>query len=214
MSMDDIIRIPDEVWDGRCRWCVHRQTEKNRDVVRWETSTSRQDISASVPCRILSIARYDRVQGECLSFAPNDIYGLCMTCDHDRLFHREEGFCELDERPNYRQVYIGQGYQDPAYWGKHRLSTCDNYCPGQIHIEIMRRAAAEGKIPQNFDPETMEPVREAERNETAEKWARITEEQAREAELTRAEDDKLREQLEAERSGQIPGQVSMEELIC
>ena len=59
----------------------------------------------------------------------------------------------------------------------------------------------------------MEPVRETERNEAAEKWARIMEEHEHEAELKCAEDDKLREQLEAERSGQIPGQVSMEELI-
>lgn len=213
MSMDDVIRIPDEIWEERCRWCVHRQTEKNRSVVRWETSTSRQDVSASVPCRILSIAGYDRIPGECVSFAPHDIYGLCMTCAHDRMFHRKEGFCELDERPNYRQVYLGIGYQNPEYWGRHRLSTCDNYCPNSIHFDGMRRDAAEGKIPQNFDPETMEPVRETERNETAEKWARIREKQEIEDTRKRAEAEMMREQLEAERSGQIPGQVSMEELI-
>lgn len=210
---NEVIRIPDDVWENRCQWCKHRRTEENRDVMRWETGTSRQDIERTVPCRIMSIARFNLIPGECKCFAPHEIYGICMTCERNNIFNREHGFCYADERPNYRQIYIGEGYQDKEYYGKHSLSTCDNYRPGTYYMETMRRLAAEGRIPKNFDPETMKPIQESGRNEAAVKWARVQEEYDREEALKRAEEAKALEQLKAEYSRQIPGQVSMEELL-
>lgn len=209
MSMNDKIRIPDDVWTERCQWCVHRQTSENRTVEKWECYSSRLDIDRSKPCRIMSIARFADIPGECKSFAPHNIYGLCMTCKHDSIFQQDRDYCKIDERPNYRQIYIGIGYQEKAYWGIHRLSTCDNYEPSEVHIEGMREDAARGKIPRNFDPETMKPIGEAQQNETAEKWAAIENELAAEDRRTKA----AREAAMAERDGQIPGQVSIADLI-
>ena len=55
----------------------------------------------------------------------------------------------------------------------------------------------------------MKPIGEAQQNETAEKWAAIENELAAEDRRTKA----AREAAMAERDGQIPGQVSIADLI-
>ena len=61
----------------------------------------------------------------------------------------------------------------------------------------------------SWNPVTMEPVGETERNETAEKWSEIEVRMA--AEEKKAAETRAR--LRAEMEGQIPGQMSMEDLI-
>jgi hypothetical protein len=201
-------RIPDDVWEGRCRWCVHRVAEQNKaftqDMV-WKSFYDKEK-----PCRIISICRADEIEGECGSFTPNHIYGICMTCKHDNYFH--EGFCEAEERPNYRQVYIGQGYQNEAYYGGHRLSTCDNYSPAPMWIDTMRRQAAEGRIPRNFNPETMKPIGDgfAETKDAIRAWENA--EEAYRKEHERKEAARLRKLAEdtAKATGQVTGQMTMQ----
>lgn len=205
--MGDVIRIPDDVFENRCRWCVHRIAEQNRDVERWETHTGRESVVKTLPCRILGIVRPGEIPGECGSFSPHNIYGICATCEHDNMFH--DGFCLEDNQPNKRQVYIGEGYQRKEYWGVHRLSTCDGYTPDPRKFERMRNEAAEGLIPQNFDPETMKPIEETKKNEVAEMWTAL--ENA--TELAKAVKKAERERIAAELNGQIYGQISMEDLI-
>ena len=77
----------------------------------------------------------------------------------------------------------------------------------------MLKEAAEGRIPKNFDPETMEPIGEHERNEAAEKWAEVLAEKDREEEAKRREYAEKQELEEAARTGQLPGQVSIADLL-
>lgn len=203
------MRIPDDVFENRCRYCHHGRPESgNKDIpAEWLWSSfHRKELS----CQIFGISGCYKVPGECLSFTPNFIFGICYTCEYNNSFH--EGFCLRNEQPNKRQVYLGCGdfgaaYQ-PNYWMKHILSTCDGYKPDSDWMDVMRRQAAEGRIPKNFDPETMKPVGPGMENETVLKWAEAVKQQeaAREAER----------KAEAERriaSDPNGGQTSLFEMI-
>lgn len=205
--MSDYV-IPDDVWEGRCRWCIHRTAEENRKIPRAWIYQYRHD--RDKPCRILGVAHPDEIPGECKSFAPNEIYGICATCEHDNSFH--EGFCLHDGQPNKRQVYIGQGYQNEAYWGVHRLSTCDAYTPDPAWFDTMRRQAAEGRIPRNFNPETMKPIGDGFEETKAALAAWESAENAIRQEKERHEAERMRKLAEdtAKATGQIAGQMAME----
>ncbi len=186
------MKIPDDVFETRCRYCMHGRPEGgNQDIPEeWIfTQFHRKDLS----CNIFGISRCDRIPGECESFAPNHIFGICYTCEYSNSFH--EGFCTRGSQPNKRKIFIGNGglggAHHPDYWKEHVLSTCDAYRPSHYWTDIMRKQAAEGKIPRNFDPETMKAVGPAMKNETAEKWAEIDRQQAAENEAKRkAEEDR------------------------
>jgi len=199
-------KIPDDVWEGRCRWCIHRVADENKAFPKEHVWKSFYDKDR--PCRIMSICRPDEIEGECKNFAPNWIFGICMTCEHDNCLHG--GFCFADEQPNYRQVYIGEGYQNEAYYGVHRLSTCDNYSPDPAWFDTMRRQAAEGKIPRNFNPETMKPIGEgfAETKDAIRAWESA--EKAYQKEQERKEAARLRKLAEdtAKATGQVAGQMT------
>lgn len=205
-------RIPEEVWEGRCRWCAHRKLEENKTFEK-EMVYREWYNQENVPCRISTVARYDRMPGECLSFAPNYIFGICKTCEYNNSFH--EGYCTRDGQPNKRQVYIGQSAYShkPDYWQKHELSTCDGYEPHHGWIAIMRRQAAEGKIPRNFDPETMKMLDPHEENQMAEKWEEVDRMMAEEAKRKKAEMDRAKVKAAAEAEKQIPGQLSLADLL-
>ena len=71
-----------------------------------------------------------RLPGECFSFAPEtNIHGICATCKHDNVFH--EGYCTKEGHAEQRRVFYGTAYNNskPDYWGRHRLSVCDDYEP-------------------------------------------------------------------------------------
>ena len=195
---EKMIKIPDDVFETRCRWCVHRIREENQpvDFDRIWRASYRDEL----PCRIIGIARCNDIPGECTSFHPNEIYGICGTCEHDSMFC--DGFCRRREQPNKRQLFIGQGYANPEYWGKHYLSTCDNYEVRSSLVDRMRRQAAEGKIPKNFDPETMQPT---ETMDTT-RWAGL------DRQIVEEKKQREREKVfkEAERVNQIPGQQMMD----
>lgn len=206
--MTTIYEIPDDVWEGRCQWCVHRQGNENRKIpAAWMW---RYCHDQDKPCRIMSVSRPNDIPGECRSFAPNHIFGICATCKHDSSFG--EDHCDRDGQPNKRQVFIGQGYQDEAYWGVHRLSTCDGYEPDSDWFDIMRREAAEGKIPRNFNPETMQPIGDGfeETKAALTAWEKFEEDLNREREQKEAERRRKKAERIAEETGQIPGQTVMD----
>lgn len=186
------MKITDEVFENRCRYCIHGSPEAGNKDIRKEWIYSqfyRKDLS----CRIFGISRFDEVPGECLDFSPHHIFGICYTCEYDNCFH-EPTYCTRAEQPNKRQVFIGNGglggAHHPNYWKNHVLSTCDAYMPNHNWLDIMCREAADGKIPRNFDPETMKPVGHVMENETAQKWAEIDRQQAAEKESKQNAEEK------------------------
>lgn len=205
-------KIPEDVWEGRCRWCVHRRLEENKPVDRrliYNSAYAKDHLS----CRIYGLAKCHEIPGECRSFAPNHIYGICKTCEYNNCFH--EGYCTRDEQPNKRQVYIGHSaYNHKAdYWQVHEMSTCDEYTPDSGWFETMRRQAAEGKIPRNFDPETMKMIAPHQENQMAEKWKEIDRILKEEAERERKQKEREKMWAAAEAREQIPGQVSIADLL-
>lgn len=102
------MKIPDDVFETRCRYCFHGRPENgNKEVPDGCVFSSR--LHDSLPCNILGICRADKVPGECLSFHPNWIFGLCGTCQWDNMFH-EGYYCTLPSGPkNKRKVYLGNG---------------------------------------------------------------------------------------------------------
>ena len=71
----------------------------------------------------MGISQCNKVKGECLSFLPNYIFGICSTCQHNNMF--------------------------------------------------MKKEAAEGRIPRNFNPETMQAIGADEETVSAEAWTEI-----------------------------------------
>ena len=177
------MKIPDDVFNTRCRWCHHGQPENGNSEIP-DSEIYSYKWRDKLPCKIMAICRADKIPGECLSFTPNAIYGVCDTCQYDNPF--AEGYCMRKERPNYRQVFIGNSFagssSQPKYWDSHNLSTCDAYKVNPTWIDIIRKTAADGRAPRNFDPETMQPLDPLKESEAAAAWAHIEEQRARELE--------------------------------
>jgi len=127
-SGERVYRIPDDVWENRCRYCVHKHAEKNAaipmDVVY------KQMYAHLVPCRIMTVAHPNDKQGECMSFAPRmETYGICGTCENNNYFHK--GYCTKEDHAPQRRVFWGNDLGGSDYYGRHVLSTCDDYEPNK-----------------------------------------------------------------------------------
>lgn len=153
------MKIPDDIFLNRCRWCFHHVPGSENNEIN-EARLCRPNNGA--PCKIMAVANYSRTPGECMSFFPNSIYGICWTCRHNNAF--VDGYCTSLQQPNKRQVFRGSDFSgsssQPNYWDTHILSTCDNYKPDPRDYDFLRRDAAEGRAPRNFDPDTMQPIKE------------------------------------------------------
>lgn len=124
----DAYRIPDEIWNTRCRVCVQKRGAKNIPIPK--SDVHKPYIDEIIPCRVMAIAHPGaQIPGECMSFSPANVYGICATCKHNNIF--SDGFCMKDEHGEERRVYYGITYNNdkPDYWGRHRLSVCDDYEP-------------------------------------------------------------------------------------
>ena len=108
----NVYRIPDDVWENRCRLCVHKNAEENVPVPR--ELVYRPQYAEVIPCRIMTVASMNGVTGECMSFTPRiDVGGICRSCVHTSYFH--DGYCRKDGHAPKRQVYRGQDWGQEYY---------------------------------------------------------------------------------------------------
>ena len=120
-NTEKVYVIPDDIWKGRCRLCVHKHAEENASVPLW--AVHKQQYAELIPCRIMTIAGFNDVQGECMSFTPRlDTYGICRTCVHTSIFH--DGYCRKANHAQVHQVYIGQDWGQEYY--RQSLNVCDD----------------------------------------------------------------------------------------
>ena len=124
--------IPDDVWENRCRLCIHKNAEKNALIPH--RYVYKPYYTKLVPCRILTVARPNDMPGECMSFSPRlDTYGICETCVYNNQF--SERFCRKANHGKQHRVYWGKEFggdeKTRDYWGRHRFSACDDYEPDE-----------------------------------------------------------------------------------
>ena len=135
-SGEKVYVIPDDVWENRCSKCIHKNGPENWPVPFG--AVYRQQYAELIPCRIMTISRPNDRPGECMSFAPRmDVFGICGTCKHDNIFC--DGFCMKEDHAEQRRVFYGKDYGGDArkidYYGRHRLSVCDDYEPDEYARE-------------------------------------------------------------------------------
>ena len=134
---EKVYTIPDDVWENRCKVCGHKNAEKNVPIpasVLWECQ-----YATVIPCRIMGLAKANKMPGECLSFSPKyGTPGICDSCEYCNEF--ADGFCTKKDHAPQRRVYYGTDYggseKKVDYYSRHILSVCDDYEPD----ESVRRA--------------------------------------------------------------------------
>lgn len=194
------MKIPDDVFETRCRYCSHRMPENENieipDEYLFSAAWQRKR-----PCQVMGICTPDKIPGECLNFAPVEYFGICQSCEHTSQFR--EGYCTCKDGPiNKRRLFVGHGGWGSDYFYDHCLSTCDRYEVHGSHVKRLLELAAMGRTPRNFDPETMKPLEtETQAGIACAAWERL------EAELTAERERKNRSRASAVQDG-ADGQVS------
>ena len=179
-------KIPDEIYNNRCRYCTHFCKEaENRDFKSEECY--RYDVKK--PCQIQEIASYKYQvrhddgtfrgsyeyivykDGECRSFAPLLSYpGICRSCAHYNSFFRD--FCnKADKKKNYRQAVIGNTYGGEAY--ESGYFTCDNWVISERAKGYIAQDLPRERVPLIFDPKTYKLLTPLEISEKNAEWAKI-----------------------------------------
>lgn len=191
------MKIQDDVYSARCQYCKHRQPgTENRDIP--DDKLFIHFWASQSPCQIIGIAQCGKVPGECLSFAPNPMFGICQYCAWTNSFH--SGFCTVPGGPkNKRRVFLGWGCLG-EYWSEHALFTCDRYQVSECWEDLILRNAMEGRAPANFNPDTWEAVEHIDGTAVAKQWAEL---QAKRAAELAAENAKEAEKRAVEEQKQI-----------
>lgn len=203
------MKIPDDVYSTRCRCCRHaRPDAENKEIP--DTNLFSHHWTKDSPCSIIGISKCDKVPGECLSFTPNPMFGICQYCEFSNQFH--DGYCTFPSGPiNKRRVFLGWGgggYQND-YWGEHALFTCDHYQVSHSWKKFIMREVLNGTAPANFDPDTWEPMNRLEGTPVARKWSMLK------AEERTSKDEKAEAVKRAEittKSSDNHGQLSLFEM--
>lgn len=166
------MKIPDDVFATRCKYCHHGRPGKENVEIP-DGAVHCYPWKKEAPCDIEGICHFDDVPGECLSFTPNPMFGICEYCEYNNSFH--EGYCTIPGGPvNKRRVFLGwSAGKENDYWGEHALFTCDRYRVSANWKDIIMRNALCGRAPENFDPETWEPLKKIEGTAAAEQWAKL-----------------------------------------
>lgn len=181
-------KIPDNIWETDCKYCRFRQTEENFEY----GSRGRYD----QPC---AISRFNGKCGiwdseskelkteheiyteHCGSARPNEGFGICATCDyfngfHDNVEDETAIYCIRKDGPVNRRntmPWVHAGYSKKVTSFDYSYFTCDKYkvdcgCFG-IGKDGLIKKALEGRIPMNFNPDTMQPLEYID-GEAIEEW--------------------------------------------
>lgn len=200
------MKIPDDVYLTRCRYCHHgRPGVENVEIP--DDKLFSYYWTKNAPCGILGISQCDRVPGECLSFTPNPMFGICQFCTFDNCFH--DGYCTCPGGPiNKHRVFLGWGGSGHKneYWGEHTLFTCDRYRVSESWKDLIKREVIRGLSPANFDPDTWEPLGKMEGSAAAQEWSKL---QAEERERVAAEIEAMEKQRNAKKALDSLGQISL-----
>ena len=79
------VKIPDDVFTTRCRYCGHGQTgAENKEIP--DDKLFIHFWAKQSPCGIIGIAQCDKVQGECLDFKPNPMLEFANTALSQTVF--------------------------------------------------------------------------------------------------------------------------------
>lgn len=191
------MKIPDDVFQNRCQYCHHGRPGAENLEIPNDKLFYHYWVKDS-PCQIIGIAQCGKVQGECLSFAPNPMFGICLYCEFTNQFH--DGYCTFPGGPkNKRRVFLGENCL-AEYYRDHGLSICDHYRPSSYWKDIIMRYTLEGRAPQNFDPDTWKPLERIDGAAAAKHWAELQEKQA---EVRAAEEKAAQEKKDAESEKQL-----------
>lgn len=187
------MKIPDDVFLARCKFCIHNRPEAENIEIP-EDKLFAQVFSRQSPCGIIGIAQCNKVQGECLDFKPRPMFGICEYCAFTNSFHA--GFCTFPGGPLHkRQVFLGwSGIGD--YYGKHALFTCDCYQASAYWKDLILKNTVEGRAPANFDPDTWEPLERLDGTAAAKKWSELQERRNEELESEKEKESMEREKRE------------------
>jgi hypothetical protein len=143
----DAIIIPDDVYENRCRWCVHYQKQFPNLPIEKRLLFSHS--GSKRPCRILGIAEFSKIQGECLSFCSVPMFGVCRYCEHYNSFCPNE--CMIDKPRDQRTVFSTQTYgqcQTNCY------KVCEHYKASKFWKTHILKNACIGRAPINFEFDT------------------------------------------------------------
>ena len=181
------MKIPDDVFKNRCQWCIFYEGRENIDVPGNRIFSNW--CSQNAPCRIFGICACNKVPGECLSFQPREMFGICRYCRYDNCFRKDSGFCTHPHGPiNKRMVFLTDQRDRDGYWSQHSCYTCDRYSVEPTWKDHILDNVKRGRAPQNFDPYTWEATAKVEGSSAEVLWASILkeEQQKRDAAATQA----------------------------
>lgn len=165
--------IPSNIWETDCKYCIFRDSEEN---FKYRSRPNRHER----PCRLEKYSGncgiWDSESGElktehevrkehCGSVRPCEGFGICATCHYQNSFAEDTEYCTHNEGPLNRRntmpwVHAGYGKEVSSF--DYSYFTCDRYrvnCRSWgIGEEELIKRALEGRIPMNFNPETMQPL--------------------------------------------------------
>lgn len=164
------MKIPDDVFMTRCRYCGHGQTgAENKEIP--DDKLFIHFWAKQSPCGIIGIAECNKVKGECLDFKPVPMFGICEYCAFTNCFHH--GFCTVPGGPvNKRRVFLGWSGLN-GYYSDHALFTCDRYQVSARWEDMIIKNAVDGRAPANFDPNTWEALGNIDGTAAAKQWAEL-----------------------------------------
>lgn len=186
--------IPGNIWETDCKYCCFRDSEEN---FKYRSRPNRQERPCKIERYSGNCGIWDKESGElktehevykehCGSVRPTEGFGICATCHYHNSFADDTEYCTHSEGPLNRRntmPWVHAGYSNKVTSFDYTYFTCDRYKVdnhqwGMGKDGLIKRAL-EGRIPMNFNPDTMQPL-EYMGGEPIEEWK--TRQQKHEAE--------------------------------
>lgn len=164
--------IPNNIWETDCKYCIFRTTEENFA----KGSRGRYEYPCKIgrykgDCGIWdSEAKGYKTEHEvykehCGSVRPHECFGICATCHYQNTFADDTEYCTHREGPVNRRntmPWVHAGYGRKVTSHDYNYFTCDRYKVDTrtygIGNDGLIKRALEGRIPMNFNPDTMQPL--------------------------------------------------------